>query len=49
MAENDTVDVSGAFEMLLEEIESKISLINKKVLVRLKRANMNRLPIFWPK
>lgn len=29
MAENNTVDVLGAFEMLLEEIETQISLINK--------------------
>ena len=48
MAENDTVDISGAFEMLLEESEREISLINKKVLVRLKRANMNRSPLSWP-
>ena len=49
MAETDTVNVSGAFKMLLEEIESEISLINKKILVRLKRANMNRPPLSWPK
>jgi len=49
MAENDTVNVSAAFEMLLEDSEREISLINKKVFVRLKRANMNRPPLSWPK
>jgi len=29
MAENEKVDISGALEMLLEEIETQISLINK--------------------
>ena len=33
MVENDTLDVSGAFEMPLEEIESEISFINKKGFV----------------
>jgi hypothetical protein len=43
MKENQNVDVQGAFEILLEEIEGQISLVNREAAADIERRDYGKV------